>query len=252
MLLGAALVATSSFRPSPLSAQVNDAEAAVDAVVPKVANGDVNGDGRRDLGDAIYLLGWLFQGGREPVKALCECPAEIGDPHPIFDLAGYLDPHQALLFVMPGHEKPILALVGAVPARTGSFLMNALTVDGRSYPLEFSVVPMDLPAVAVQDDGGPVQIGAEGRYKFYKNAKCVKVEDAFMTGCGGPIRGGPNVGKYDSVEWLEKHKCKKGEKYCTEVESISWIGRYFEDSECKVPLEIVYGKDFMCPPHMNP
>ena len=30
-------------------------------------NGDTNGDGERDIGDAIYYLRWLFQGGPEPV-----------------------------------------------------------------------------------------------------------------------------------------------------------------------------------------
>ena len=30
-------------------------------------NGDVNGDGARDLSDAVYLIDWLFLGGREPV-----------------------------------------------------------------------------------------------------------------------------------------------------------------------------------------
>jgi type VI secretion system secreted protein VgrG len=30
-------------------------------------NGDVNGDGSRDLSDAVYLINWLFLGGREPV-----------------------------------------------------------------------------------------------------------------------------------------------------------------------------------------
>ena len=28
-----------------------------------VQNGDTNGDGSRDIGDAIYLLQWLFSGG---------------------------------------------------------------------------------------------------------------------------------------------------------------------------------------------
>ncbi|MBI4602016.1 MAG: lamin tail domain-containing protein [Planctomycetes bacterium] len=31
------------------------------------ANGDTNGDGARDLSDAVYLLVWLFSGGPEPV-----------------------------------------------------------------------------------------------------------------------------------------------------------------------------------------
>ena len=34
-------------------------------------NGDANGDGRRDIGDAVYLLSWLFQGGPEPVPVAC-------------------------------------------------------------------------------------------------------------------------------------------------------------------------------------
>ena len=37
-----------------------------------VQNGDTNGDGSRDIGDAIYLLQWLFSGGAEPVAATCE------------------------------------------------------------------------------------------------------------------------------------------------------------------------------------
>lgn len=31
------------------------------------SNGDANGDGVRDLSDAVYLLSWFFQGGPEPV-----------------------------------------------------------------------------------------------------------------------------------------------------------------------------------------
>ena len=30
-------------------------------------NGDTNGDGARDITDAVYLLSWLFPGGAEPV-----------------------------------------------------------------------------------------------------------------------------------------------------------------------------------------
>ena len=34
-------------------------------------NGDTNGDGVRNIGDAIYLLQWLFVGGEEPVPVAC-------------------------------------------------------------------------------------------------------------------------------------------------------------------------------------
>ena len=34
-------------------------------------NGDVNGDGARDVGDAVYLLNHLFSGGRAPAPITC-------------------------------------------------------------------------------------------------------------------------------------------------------------------------------------
>ena len=34
-------------------------------------NGDTNGDGTRDVSDAIHLLSWLFTGGVEPVPVVC-------------------------------------------------------------------------------------------------------------------------------------------------------------------------------------
>jgi hypothetical protein len=41
-----------------------------------VGNGDVNGDGRIDISDAVYTLTWLFAGGPGPV--VIECPAAAG------------------------------------------------------------------------------------------------------------------------------------------------------------------------------
>ena len=34
-------------------------------------NGDVNGDGKRDIADAVSLLTWMFDGGPEPVAFAC-------------------------------------------------------------------------------------------------------------------------------------------------------------------------------------
>ena len=44
------------------------------------ANGDTNGDGRRDIADAVFLLEWLFLGGAAPVdcassESTCGLPA---------------------------------------------------------------------------------------------------------------------------------------------------------------------------------
>lgn len=38
-------------------------------------NGDTNGDGARDISDAVYFLSWLFQGGPEPVAVAQESGA---------------------------------------------------------------------------------------------------------------------------------------------------------------------------------
>jgi hypothetical protein len=42
-----------------------EAAAGVDPVASE--NGDVNGDGKRDISDPIFMLSWLFSGGPEPV-----------------------------------------------------------------------------------------------------------------------------------------------------------------------------------------
>ena len=46
-----------------------------------VANGDCNGDGARDLSDAVYLLTWIFNGGPAPVPC-------GGEPLPCGGIAG--------------------------------------------------------------------------------------------------------------------------------------------------------------------
>lgn len=43
-------------------------------------NGDTNGDGKRDLSDAVFLLSWLFAGGPEPVPVgRTECEDRIAE-----------------------------------------------------------------------------------------------------------------------------------------------------------------------------
>src|SRR5512139_2584341 len=48
---------------------------------PRVAteNGDTNGDGDRDVSDAVYFLQWLFMGGDEPAAIPGECPPRFAD-----------------------------------------------------------------------------------------------------------------------------------------------------------------------------
>ena len=41
-------------------------------LVALLENGDVDGDGNRNITDAIRLLNYLFSGGEPPVHAMCE------------------------------------------------------------------------------------------------------------------------------------------------------------------------------------
>ena len=45
--------------------------------VGQTVNGDTNGDGERDISDAVHLLQWLFSGGEPPVEIVC--PVGQGD-----------------------------------------------------------------------------------------------------------------------------------------------------------------------------
>ena len=51
---------------------------------PPAGNGDVNGSGKIDLADAIYLLGYLFANGPEPAAIACDscCTQQTGGAVP--------------------------------------------------------------------------------------------------------------------------------------------------------------------------
>ncbi|HZN60679.1 MAG TPA: hypothetical protein VFD71_21575 [Planctomycetota bacterium] len=70
----AGCVITASLRwSSPSAAAV---EAGGGGGVEPLSNGDVNGDHKIDLTDAIYLLTYLFQSGAAPAPIECEAPSE--------------------------------------------------------------------------------------------------------------------------------------------------------------------------------
>ena len=81
-------------------------------------NGDTNGDGQRDVSDAIHLLSWLFLGGQEPVPVVC---AQAG---------GVLSPEQEeILSHMSIVELPVDAFGNSV--RTIRFSgVNVQVVNG--------------------------------------------------------------------------------------------------------------------------
>jgi len=53
-----------------------EAAAGVDPVASE--NGDMNGDGKRDISDPIFMLSWLFSGGPEPV-ACAQAGSDLED-----------------------------------------------------------------------------------------------------------------------------------------------------------------------------
>ena len=59
LLLNAALLGVATLQLVAIAGQGDDRVAS--------ENGDTNGDGVRDMSDAIHMLSWLFNGGPEPV-----------------------------------------------------------------------------------------------------------------------------------------------------------------------------------------
>ncbi|MBI4607191.1 MAG: hypothetical protein HY721_34945 [Planctomycetes bacterium] len=202
-----------------------------------VLNGDVNGDGSRDISDPIALLNWLFGGGPEPVPCGGE-PERSLDP--MNDLAGYLDPLAAILYVQPGHEAPVLQALGAQPMGRDQYVMQARTSDGNFMSFAFSVRSADTPALFLQD---PELIINTPEYKVYKNAKCKLGPKPSPVGCGPYIDG-----EHATLEYLPLSKCEAGSSYCVEAWSVWWIRRVYRDNECRQLKRIDTGNEFICVP----
>jgi len=72
----AAIVLTGLIFSAPiLTAQTAD--------TPEIRNGDVNGDGDRNVSDIIQLLQWMLLGGNEPVEILCPDEKPCPDLEPV-------------------------------------------------------------------------------------------------------------------------------------------------------------------------
>jgi len=85
-------------------------------------NCDANGDGFRDLSDAVYILNWVFAGGPEPVPFDCLTPPTLdngncnGDPDRDLSDAVYL-----LNWVFTGGPAPVTVFCpGEEPTYVGS------------------------------------------------------------------------------------------------------------------------------------
>ncbi|MBI4600614.1 MAG: hypothetical protein HY721_01505, partial [Planctomycetes bacterium] len=102
-------------------------------------NGDVNGDLDRDMSDGVYLLGYLFSGGPEPVPlALCgsQAPAvQNGDSNGdgAIDLS---DPVRLLTWLFSGAAEPFPVCVdggGGAKNQNPRIIPLKAKAHGKSY-----------------------------------------------------------------------------------------------------------------------
>ena len=95
-------------------------------------NGDTNGDGGRDIGDAVYLLSWLFQGGAEPV-------AFAGGP----DHSEAIAELQAQVAVLRSSQVAIGSFAGNTNQANNSIVINATDEPlGNTTANSFVVKPV--------------------------------------------------------------------------------------------------------------
>jgi hypothetical protein len=150
-----------------------------------VQNGDTNGDGSRDIGDAIYLLQWLFSGGAEPVTATCGQDLE----QRVAQLEGQLAAAQAALAACaePG-EAPV-----SFSAQVAPVLKRCSTCHSSMVPIVPRMEectgchPNEPPAAGLDLHGNPQFI--------YENL--VDVRSTELPGMYRIARGAPS----DSYLW---------------------------------------------------
>jgi hypothetical protein len=110
-----------------------------------VENGDTNGDGQRDITDAIYLISWLFEGGEAPVAIERASPPSLPSTGQsvCYDAAGRAIPCTDA--AAPGQD-------GAYRDRCGDsaeprFTASEATVTDGCTGLEWRRVTTGAPAV---------------------------------------------------------------------------------------------------------
>lgn len=99
-----------------------------------IANGDINGDGRRNLTDAIALLGWLFLGDAPPVSEGCAAGAP-DRPNGDLDGDGRRNLSDAIFLLswlfLSGDEEPAAILCSGGPPAV-RFAVLGCTGEGNA------------------------------------------------------------------------------------------------------------------------
>ncbi len=117
------------------------------SVLQRLNSGDVNGDGKRDISDTIYLLNWLFAGGPAPIKPEGDDPAaEV--------LARIQASAVATLATLPTEEQ-----IAKLPARISNGFLKARKVFTAAARDALQWSPKDLRHYAVSVELVAVFIG---------------------------------------------------------------------------------------------
>ena len=110
-------------------------------------NGDTNGDGGRDITDAVYLLSWLFQGGPGPVEIVC--PVDQGDR--VAELEAQLAAGNAENAALQGQLEAANARIAELEGQD-----NSDCPSGILSPFLVEDCPPELARSVAKDEDGPV------------------------------------------------------------------------------------------------
>lgn len=120
-------------------------------------NGDMNGDGARDVSDAIYLFNWLFGGGPEPVAF-----AQDGDG---------LDPEQARILsyfrlsedpASPGGDPVVTLQISGANLQ----ILNGTGETGMKNGLGNLIIGYNEPGAAASDRSGSHNFVVGPRHQY--------------------------------------------------------------------------------------
>jgi len=165
---------------------------------PPCCNGDVNGDGAVDLGDAIFLLSYLFAGGSEPLRIDCALPA-TGQTH-CYDAVG----------------QPIGCATRDYPGQDGFYVMGCSS-EGRFVDNGDGTVTDLCTGLMWQKatplPPGPVGVSAETGFTWqealrYCDSLCLCKDGAWITNSADSVSHGgikyddwrlPNIRELQSI-----------------------------------------------------
>ena len=110
--------------------------------------GDINGDSKVDISDPIYLLSFLFSGGRPPVCPTAECLTPDGRPIPVAPESARVDLFEPSFSNSTEISNPLF------PISLVSSAIQLGTSDGEALRVEVTLLP---ETRVIEVNGRPVE-----------------------------------------------------------------------------------------------